>query len=276
MQGLGTRVSGSEGSDVPADPLRPDGLALFVDLDGTLAAFESRPDLVGPEPMRTAMLKRLCVRLNGRLAVLSGRTLDEIDRILGGAIPAAAGVHGLQRRTLGGHVSSVPADPAVDLAEREFRAFAQRTSDLLVERKPQSVALHYRNAKDQARDALDLAEDLAARTGLVLQRGDMVAELRTPGFNKGDALTAFMTEPPFMGALPVMVGDDLTDESAFEAARDLGGYGVLVGPPRATAARQRLPDVPAVLQWLTLAAETPASQAPPSQAPSEETHSWLA
>ena len=216
------------------------------------------------------MLKRLGARLGGRLAVLSGRTLDEIDRILEGAIPAAAGVHGLQRRTPDGHVASMPADPAVDLAEGEFQTFAQRTPALLVERKPQSIALHYRNARDQAPAALALAEDLAARTGLFLQRGDMVAELRTPGFDKGDALSAFMAEPPFLGASPVMVGDDLTDESAFEAAHDLGGYGVLVGAPRATAARQRLPDVPAVLQWLTQAADDDTTQVP-----SEEARPWL-
>ena len=46
------------------------------------------------------------------------------------------------------------------------------------------------------------------------------------------------------------MGDDLTDESAFEAARDLGGYGVLVGPQRETAASFRLDDVAAVLGWL--------------------------
>jgi trehalose 6-phosphate phosphatase len=270
MHGLGKRLTGSQGSIVSAEPLRPDGVALFLDLDGTLAPFESRPDLVGPDPMRTAMLRRLGARLGGRLAVLSGRTLDEIDRILDSAIPAAAGVHGLQRRTPDGQVASAPADPAVDAAEDAFRTFSQRTTALLVERKPQSVALHYRNAKDQAPAALALAEDFAARTGLFLQRGDMVAELRTPGFDKGDALAAFMSEPPFLGAAPVMVGDDLTDESAFEAARDLGGYGVLVGAPRVTGARERLPDVPSVLQWLAAAVESPAAQDPV-----EETRPWL-
>jgi trehalose 6-phosphate phosphatase len=78
----------------------------------------------------------------------------------------------------------------------------------------------------------------------------MVLELKTPGTDKGRALSAFMAETPFAGATPVMVGDDLTDEAGFRAAESLGGYGILVGPMRETAARYGLPDVPAVLDWL--------------------------
>jgi trehalose 6-phosphate phosphatase len=81
----------------------------------------------------------------------------------------------------------------------------------------------------------------------------MVAELRTPGPDKGDALTAFMAQPPFAGSRPVFVGDDLTDEHGFAAAAAAGGYGVLVGPPRSTAARMRLENVEAVFDWLSAA-----------------------
>ena len=77
-----------------------------------------------------------------------------------------------------------------------------------------------------------------------------MVELKTPGADKGTALSAFMREAPFAGALPVMFGDDLTDEKGFVAAAAEGGFGVLVGPPRATAARYALPDVEAVLAWL--------------------------
>ena len=86
----------------------------------------------------------------------------------------------------------------------------------------------------------------------------MVVELRTPGADKGEALTAFMAQPPFQGATPVMLGDDLTDEDGFRAAAALGGHGVLVGPPRATAATWRLPDQGQVLDWLDALAEAPA------------------
>ena len=77
-----------------------------------------------------------------------------------------------------------------------------------------------------------------------------MVELKTPGTDKGTALTAFMAEAPFRGSIPVMLGDDLTDEYGFAAAEALGGFGVLVGPPRGTAARYSLPDVDGVLAWL--------------------------
>jgi trehalose 6-phosphate phosphatase len=82
----------------------------------------------------------------------------------------------------------------------------------------------------------------------------MVAELRPPGPDKGDAVRALMAEPPFAGARPVVVGDDLTDEHAFEAAASLGGAGVLVGPSRSSTASWRLEDVAAVGRWLREAA----------------------
>jgi hypothetical protein len=85
---------------------------------------------------------------------------------------------------------------------------------------------------------------------LLIGGAGLFIELKTPGADKGQALAAFMAEPPFAGATPIMVGDDLTDEAGFRAAVALGGYGVLVGPKRESAARHRLEDVNAVLTWL--------------------------
>ena len=93
-------------------------------------------------------------------------------------------------------------------------------------------------------------------TGLTMQPGNMVIELKTPGASKGTALKAFMAEAPFLGATPVMLGDDLTDEHGFRAAAELGGFGVLVGPPRETAATFGLPDVSSVLAWLEAVEES--------------------
>jgi trehalose 6-phosphate phosphatase len=225
--------------------------ALFLDLDGTLAPFAARPELVGPQTRRTAALNDAQAALGGRLAVISGRPLDDIDRILDGAASAAAGVHGLERRNAAGVVKRAEPDPAVALVSEVFRGLADAEPGLLVEDKGLSVALHYRNAPNAADIAEATAERLAKRTGLKLQRGDCVVELRTPGADKGDALRAFMDEPPFQGALPIFVGDDLTDEAGFAAATDLGGYGIRVGSPqRPTAARYALADIEAALAWL--------------------------
>ncbi len=131
-----------------------------------------------------------------------------------------------------------------------FRRFAADRPGVIVEDKAISTGLHYRQAPASAADALTLATDLAESTGLTLQPGHMVLELRTPGSDKGGAVTAFMAEAPFLGAVPVMLGDDQTDEAGFRAAEALGGFGVLVGPIRRTAARYSLRDVPEVMDWL--------------------------
>ena len=225
--------------------------ALFLDLDGTLAPFASRPELVGPSPRRTAAVTSAARALDGRLAVVSGRPLQDIDRILDGAALAAAGVHGLERRSAAGAVRRAEPDGAVAQASAVFRGLAEAEPGLQVEDKGLSVALHYRNAPAAAEIAETAGQRLANQTGLKLQRGDCVVELRTRGADKGDAVRAFMDEPPFRGALPVFVGDDLTDEAGFEAAQDLGGYGVRVGAPeRPTVARYALTDIEAVLAWL--------------------------
>ena len=243
-------ASGAIASRLPQPPVAPSKPALFLDLDGVLAPLAPTPDAVGPDIRRTQVLKRLTDRLQGRVAIVSGRTLSEIDRISDGAARAASGVHGLQRRRGDGSMANRAPDPAVRRAVAAFDAFAADRPGVIVEDKALAAGLHYRQAPGVSAEALALATALAQETGLALQPGSMVLELKTPGTDKGAALTAFMGEPPFAGAVPIMVGDDLTDEHGFEAAEALGGFGVLVGPERPTAARYRLEDVAAVLDWL--------------------------
>jgi len=224
--------------------------SLFLDMDGVLAPIVPTPDAVVPDPRRTAVIRRLDQALSGRVAILSGRTLADIDRISDGAARAASGVHGLERRRGDGSRIAAAADPAVRDAVAAFRDFARDHPGILVEDKGVAAGLHYRQSPDSRDAATELAGTLARRTGLSLQPGHMVLELKTPGSDKGRALDAFMQEAPFAGSTPIMLGDDLTDEYGFEAATRAGGFGVLVGPPRSTAARYGLDDVDAVLDWL--------------------------
>lgn len=232
-------------------PLRLGDTALFLDLDGTLAPIAARPQDVCPDPRRTSLLERLAHRLDGRMAVVSGRTLADVDRILEGCVIAVAAVHGLVRRGPDGQMFEAAAHPDLARAVAGFQAFAARDPGLIVEEKAGlSVALHFRLAGGLGDEARACAHEIAARTGLTLQDGDMVEELRTPGASKGDSVRAFMSEAPFAGARPVFVGDDITDEDGFEAARALGGYGVIVSAARETEARFRLTGVEAALAWL--------------------------
>lgn len=242
------------GLQSPPRPLSLEGVALFLDLDGTLAPIAERPEDVRPDPRRTSLLARLGGELDGRLAVVSGRSLDDIDHILEGQVTPVAAVHGLVRRDACGAVAQAAPHPALDACREAIAAFAAQNHGLLVEDKGLSLTLHYRLAPGFGQAARDLIERLAQENGLSYQPGDMVAELRTPGASKGDSIRAFMAEAPFAGATPVFLGDDFTDEHGFFAVRALGGYGILVGPERRTTASYRMADVDAALAWLEEAA----------------------
>ncbi len=229
--------------------------ALFLDLDGTLAAIEPTPDGVKPDPARTATLSRLDQVLQGRIAVLSGRPIEQIDDILEGAVTRVAGLHGLERRSGSGEITRVEPHPALDDIATELETLARAQRGLLVERKSAAVAIHYRNAPDAGPAVVEAARRLARQHHLILQEGKMVAELRTPGPDKGDALTDFMAEASFAGSIPWMIGDDLTDEDAFGAAVDLGGHAILIGEPRPSRAQWRLESPAALLAWLGLSLE---------------------
>jgi trehalose 6-phosphate phosphatase len=236
----------------PPPPLPADA-ALFLDFDGTLVELADAPDtIVVPESLRP-LLDRLAERLSGRLAVLSGRALGDLDRHLGAGLPVS-GSHGLEIRHSDGRLSAPSPPSGLASARAAVDAFAKGTPGLLAEDKPASVALHFRGAPEREKEVQDFAARLAEETGLELQQGKMVVELRPGGADKGDALRALMREPQFAGARPWFVGDDLTDEHAFEAAAALGGAGILVGPARATVARYRLAGVEAVARWLAAAA----------------------
>lgn len=225
--------------------------ALFVDLDGTIAEFAPHPDDVTPSARRTRTLLRAQAALGGRLAILTGRSLGDADRILQNAVTAVAAVHGLVRRMPGGETVRTAAAPRLAEVKAALREMAEGRAGIVIEDKEMSVAVHYRQAPSAEPIVRDLTTRLAQLGGLALQEGAMVSEVRTLGPDKGDSLRAFLQHPIFAGVVPIVVGDDLTDEGAFAAAASLGGYGVLVGERRPTQARFRLPSVEDVLTWLT-------------------------
>jgi trehalose 6-phosphate phosphatase len=229
--------------------------ALFLDLDGTLAPIVETPSEARVDEACRRMLACARERLGGRVAILSGRTIAEVDEILGGAVVCVAGVHGLQRRNALGEIFAKPPHGRVAQAAATLEALARKTPGLLVEAKGPSVAIHYRQARRAEAAVLEAVERIAAASGLELQLGKAVAELRTPGPNKATALQRFMLEAPFRGACPLFVGDDLTDETAFAEARRRGGAGVLVGEPRPTEATGRLADPSDVVAWIGRALE---------------------
>jgi trehalose 6-phosphate phosphatase len=226
----------------------PAGVALFLDVDGTLLHIADTPDAVTIERATVELLRRAHAATGGALALITGRRIADVDRLFAPLALPAAGQHGFERRDAAGAVHR-HARPAPELAEvrADLDAFAAAHPGVLIEDKGLTVAVHYRLAPEAAAAVAALAERLVARPGgaLAIQRGKMVVELRPAGKDKGTAIAEFMSEPPFHGRTPVFLGDDLTDEYGFSIVNGLGGLAVKVGAG-ATEARARLPDVDAV------------------------------
>jgi trehalose 6-phosphate phosphatase len=230
--------------------------ALFLDFDGTLIDIAPRPDAVVVDPALPALLARLARATEGALAIVSGRHLDDVDRLLAPCRLPAAGLHGLMRRDAQGRVTTTAVDGTLlARARTALGTFAMANPGIVLEDKGLTIALHYRQAPaSEAAARAVVAAIVAALAGRVeIQEGKMVLEIRATGADKGSAVEAFMAEPPFRGRLPVYVGDDLTDEHAFATVNRLGGRTIKVGSG-ASLADWRLPSVAALRDWLAAAA----------------------
>ena len=235
----------------PVDILRD--ASLFLDFDGTLVDIGATPDAVVVTAELRRLVERLQAQLDGRVAIITGRAAAHVEQLFCPLRVLVGGSHGLEMPDEGECQQGRP--DSLDSIIAEWRELERAYPGVLVEEKPLGVALHYRQAPD-AEQACRAATELAAkRSGLEVQAGKMVFELKPPGGDKGAALRSLMARPPFLGSRPIFLGDDLTDEMGFAAARDLGGAGVLIGEPRATAAVYRLGSVAEVLDWLGRASE---------------------
>ncbi len=233
-----------------------DGAALFLDFDGTLVPLADVPDAVHVDADLHAMLERLRDALAGRLAIVSGRSVETLRGSFGLGGFLLSGSHGLEMVRADGSIAAPERLPGVDVAQAALDRFAAGRPGVIVERKTLSVGLHYRRAPQWAEDAAVIVTALAQDTGLMIQPGKMALELRPGGVDKGSALMLMMDDSPMAGGTPLFIGDDVTDEQGFRAAAALGGHGILVGPARDTHAVWRLEQVAAVRHYLSSYAAT--------------------
>lgn len=196
-------------------------------------------------------LHALSDRLNGRLALVSGRAIVDLEQHLGPMSIAKAGSHGGDCRGADGkNIGDIPRGLPPELLARVADFAKQR--GFALEDKPHGAALHYRADPSLEGEGVEFAQRMAQERDLDIKRGKCVIELVGRGANKGSALRGFMECAPFAGATPVFVGDDITDEDGMRAARDLGGFGVLVGDREPTVAKYGLASPAAVHHWLEL------------------------
>lgn len=240
----------SEATPLPPAP-RCDW-AFFFDIDGTLVDFADTPTAVQVSDDVRRLLERLYECAGGAVALISGRSITQVDRLFSTVRMPVAGQHGVERRNAAG-VHSHHASPTerFEQARRQLTAAIADKPGLLLEDKGVSLALHYRRVPELADFAQrTMREVLPQFDGQYsLQLGKSVVEVKPAGQDKGLAVLEFLEEPPFAGRTPVFVGDDETDEFGFHVVNRAGGYSIKVGAG-VTAARWHLPDVEAVRQWL--------------------------
>ena len=226
--------------------------AVFLDVDGVLVPIAETPGEVTVEADLLEKLLALGARLNGAVALVSGRSLADLDRLFAPHSFAAAGLHGLERRDSAGHIHEAPAMPELAELRPVLAAFVRQNPGTMVEDKGSAIALHYRRAPQAYEAARALMEFLVAprRSSLALVPGKMVFEVKPLSADKGVAIAGFMSEPPFQGRKPIFIGDDVNDEDGFGIVNDLGGLSVRVGSGTPTAALTELPDVESVDTWL--------------------------
>ena len=226
--------------------------AYFLDIDGTLVDLADTPGAVRLHPALPDLVETLYQSSGGALALITGRSIADADRLFSRRRLPIAGQHGHERRSADGIVTLHRASPRVlDAARAALRATVDRHPALLLEDKGLSLALHYRRAPQLASLAHRVMQTLQIRLGdqFAVHRGKRVVELTPAGKNKGLAIRTFMREAPFRGRPPIFIGDDVTDEHGFAMVNRLGGDSIKVGPGP-TAAGWRLSSVTAVLGWL--------------------------
>ncbi len=224
---------------------------LFLDVDGTLIEFSGAPSPTRPDEALNRLLDGVARGLDDRLALISGRTIDNLDLLFAPRRFAAAGLHGLERRSANGAGHRWDIDvQGLDRARTTLRVFLAGHPGTQLEDKGATLALHYRGApgvEDAARAVLaGIAAELGAH--FHVQEGNMVMEIKPSRYTKATAIAAFLDEAPFAGHTPVFVGDDFTDLDGFRVVDARGGVSIAVG--NRVRARWWIEDPPAVRAWL--------------------------
>jgi trehalose 6-phosphate phosphatase len=244
-------ISGAKMENVSALPDEP--FALFLDVDGTVLDLAERPgDVVTPAGL-VATLGRTERKLGGALALISGRPIADLDRLFEPLRLRASGIHGAEIRfEPGGPVTPAPA--AMELPPSLWAALGREVAAFpgaFAENKRVSFVVHYRLAPQAERPLRQAVTRLIGSSPIAVEVMDAqyAIELKAPGFDKGGAIAAFLSQPAFRGRTPIFVGDDATDEHGFAVVAARGGCAYSVGRRR-PGATGVFADPRAVRDWL--------------------------
>jgi trehalose 6-phosphate phosphatase len=227
--------------------------ALFLDIDGTLLELAPTPTEVVVPPDLAELLDNLQHRLGGAVALISGRSLADIDALFPSLTLTAAGQHGAEIRLAGAATERLgPANGVLAGLVPRVATFAAARPGILVEDKGMTIAVHCRQVPAYQDELGQFLTDLAAEHADLLEtiRGHRVFEIKPRNSSKRTAVEHLMRIAPFAGRLPLFIGDDRTDEDGFAAVRALGGHAIRVGQEEPTIATWRMADPACVRAFL--------------------------
>ena len=254
--------------DTAADlavPNQPRGSALrqsafLLDIDGTILDIAPSPAQVWVPTGLRQTLTRLVELTQGAVALVSGRSINDIDLVFSPLQLAAIGVHGAEMRFSGeAQVQSRIAPLSTEL-KRRLATIAELGPGILVEDKGYSLALHYRLAPEKGAAILDAVNKICsdAPPGAVeVLPGKRVVDIKPAAINKGMAVGELMQNAPFAGRRPIFIGDDTTDLPVFGIIPKFGGRAYSVGGIRA-AVDGHFDRPESVRSWLARIAESAA------------------
>lgn len=230
-----------------------EGSAILLDIDGTLLDLAPTPREVWVPPGLAETLNRLLERTSGALALVSGRSLNDIDLIFApGQFPAVGG-HGAEMRiAVDSEAVATHAPPMDKELKRRLAAIAKLSPGILLEDKGYSLALHYRlapHAEKAIYAAVSLIRADLPNAPIEVLPGKCVCEIKHSGFTKASGVLELMTHEPFRGRRPLFIGDDVTDESVFAIMPDLDGIALSVGR-RVKGVAGHFDEPRDVRQWL--------------------------
>jgi trehalose 6-phosphate phosphatase len=218
---------------IPLPSVKLHDLAILLDVDGTIIDIAPTPGAVTVPAALRQTLARLSRETGGALALVSGRSLADLDRLFAPLRLPAVGGHGAELRTSAdGEAEADRARPLDgDLRDR-LAGIADSAPGILVEDKGYALAVHYRLAPEQegpVRKAVAAIQADWPQEPIELLPGKSVLEIKPAGFDKGAAIRTLMQHKPFAGRRPIFIGDDTTDEPAFAAMPEFEGIGFSVG-----------------------------------------------
>ncbi|MBS1261807.1 MAG: Trehalose-phosphate phosphatase [Calditrichaeota bacterium] len=215
---------------------------LITDYDGTLAPFVIERDRAKPYAGLSELLEEIARAERSRLIIISGRTIEDLTGIFRIESPVEIwGTHGWERLGVDGERATWPISDTHQHAIESVREWARKQGlEKHVETKHASVAVHWRGTDSRQRERLQnesatIMKRAADEGGLELHQFDGGRELRVPGRDKGVAVKQVLKDVGD-GAFISYLGDDTTDEDAFNVIGERGLRVLVRNEPRETAA----------------------------------------